>query len=393
MKNNPADWHPYLASYASHARSSRGRLQREEDDSYRTPWQRDKDRILHSAAFRRLQLKTQVFMATEGDHHRTRLTHTLEVAQIARSLARCLRVHEDLAEAIALAHDLGHPPFGHVGERALQEMMDDYGGFDHNDHTLRIITQLEKRYPTFSGLNLTWETLEGIVKHNGPVKTPYPYHLETYRHRYDLRLDSQPALEAQIAAIADDIAYNSHDVDDGLRRELFTLDDIEIPQIKAIRKTIAARYPKLTQRQQRHALVRALIKSMVADLLATSQGAIDESGVQSSEDVRNHPRSLIVFSPSMQATITQLRTFLYEKVYRHPEVNKAMNTAQKKIRYLFAYWQNNPKSLPEPWGQRFLTAQKDDLATSARLLSDYIAGMTDRFAIQRYNRISDERKH
>ncbi|MBC6445370.1 MAG: deoxyguanosinetriphosphate triphosphohydrolase [Alphaproteobacteria bacterium GM202ARS2] len=392
MKNNPADWHPYLAPYASHVSLCRGRLHPEPEDNYRTPWQRDKDRILHSVAFRRLELKTQVFMATEGDHHRTRLTHTLEVAQIARSLARCLAVHEDLTEAIALAHDLGHPPFGHVGETALQAMTNEHGGFDHNDQTLRIITHLETRYPTFAGLNLTWETLEGIAKHNGPVKPPYPYHLAAYSQRHNLDLKRYPTLEAQIAAIADDIAYNSHDIDDGLRRHMFTLDDIPITPIIELRKTIIAQYPRLTLRQQRHALVRELIKVMVADVRTTSQAAIDAAKVKSNEDVRNVPHALINFSPQMNATIEQLRAFLSKKVYHHPQVDTAMNNAQKKIRYLFTYWQRNPERLPEPWAQQFITAHKQDPSLAARILSDYIAGMTDRFALQCHQRIDDERK-
>ena len=392
MTSNPADWHSYLAPYASRLDAQRGRLYPEDEDPYRTAWQRDQNRILHSSAFRRLERKTQVFVAIEGDHHRTRLTHTLEVAQIARSMARCLHAHEDLAEAIAIAHDLGHPPFGHNGERALTKAMQDYGGFNHNDQTLRIVTELESRYHDFKGLNLTWETLEGIVKHNGPVKPPYPFHLANYQKNHDLELDTQPSLEAQIANIADDIAYNNHDIDDGLRRELFTLEQLReaIPAIERLYTAMKPQKRKLDTRQKRHLLVRNGINMMVRDVIQTTQQNLATIQAPSPAAIRQHSEYVVLFSASMQETIHQLRCFLRQYMYHHRHVEETMQQGQKVIDYLFHYWRKNPQSLPEPWQTRWRDAAALSQAQAARVLCDYIAGMTDRFAKKTYEDIRDE---
>ena len=392
MTSNPADWHSYLAPYASRLASQRGRLYPEDEDPYRTAWQRDQNRILHSSAFRRLERKTQVFVATEDDHHRTRLTHTLEVAQIARSMARCLHAHEDLAEAIAFAHDLGHPPFGHSGERALAKAMQDYGGFNHNDQTLRIVTELESRYHDFQGLNLTWETLEGIVKHNGPVKKPYPFHLANYHNKHDLELDTQPSLEAQIANIADDIAYNNHDIDDGLRRELFTLQELRnnVPAIDKLYTTMKPRKRNLDTRQKRHLLVRDGVNLMVRDVVQTTQKTLATIQTQSADALRQHSEYVVMFSSSMRETIDQLRCFLRQSMYHHRHVEETMQQGQKIIDYLFHYCQKNPQSLPELWRHRWQNAAALSQTHAARVLCDYIAGMTDRFAKKTYEDIRDE---
>ena len=380
-----------LASYATHPADSRGRLHAEEESSSRTPFQRDRDRIIHSTAFRRLQYKTQVFVYHEGDHYRTRLTHSLEVSQIARSACRVLRLNEDLAEALALAHDLGHTPFGHAGEEALQAATAPYGGFDHNAQTLRLLTRLEHRYAEFPGLNLTWEALEGTVKHNGPLlprpegSAALPVAIAEYVALHDLELASYAGPEAQVAALSDDIAYNNHDVDDGLRASLFAPEDLHsLPLVGEIFKGVAARYPNLAPAQLAHEGVRRLIGLMVEDLLAESRRRLQRHAPRRVEDIRAAGIPMIGFSDEMAAVQQATKTFLFERMYRHPRVNEMTDRAKRVVRDLFALYTAQPDRLPPEW-----QAQTDGQGTArtARRVADFIAGMTDRFAL------TDHRRH
>jgi len=378
------------ACYASDPDLSRGRLFVEPESQTRSVYQRDRDRIVHSSAFRRLKYKTQVFVYHEGDHYRTRLTHSLEVAQIARSLARALRVNEDIAEALALAHDLGHPPFGHAGEEALQTVMGPYGGFDHNGQAIRIVTQLEARYASFDGLNLTWETLEGLAKHNGPLihssekKGQLPWALAEYDNLQDLDWHTQPSVEAQISALADDIAYNTHDIDDGLRAGLFTVNDLlEQPLVGLTILDVYKKHPKLEEGRLIHETTRRMIDHMVDDLLKETQKRLAKFQPKSSNDVRNLDNPIVALSENMMKANLDLKKFLFERMYRHPKINRMTNKADKVINDLFNLFQGEIELMPTQWQSK--VKGMDDTGR-ARMIGDYISGMTDRFALQEHKR-------
>ena len=377
-----------IAPYASNPERSRGRLHAELESPTRTPFQRDRDRIIHCAAFRRLEYKTQVFVHHEGDYYRTRLTHSLEVAQIARSISRVLGLDEDLAEALALAHDLGHPPFGHAGEDALDQVMAPYGGFDHNAQTLRILTSLEHRYAGFDGLNLTWETLEGVAKHNGPRPPDAPAGaIEAYSARHDLDLHSHPGPEAQVAALSDDIAYNNHDVDDGLRARLFGIDALRgVALVGPVLDTVLDDHPDSEESRLIHEAVRRMIGAMVEDVIDASQRRLAEAKPANVDAVRRHGGSLIAFSVAMQAHDTALKRFLRDRMYRHHRVNRMASKARRIVRELFALFVDEPQCLPEEWRARCDGART---TTTARVVADYVAGMTDRFAIQEHRNLFD----
>src|SRR6516225_9152117 len=381
-----------LAPYASKPEESRGRLHPEPEHAIRSPFQRDRDRIIHSTAFRRLTHKTQVFVYHEGDHYRTRLTHSLEVAQIARTVARALGLDEDLAETVALAHDLGHTPFGHAGEEALHAAMARFGGFSHNDQTLRVLTRLESRYAEFPGLNLTWEALEGTVKHNGPLRgpgiaPPVPPTIAEYDHRHPLALDTFPGPEAQVAALADDIAYNNHDIDDGLRAGLFAIADLaEVPLVGPICRSVGDRYPGLDGPRLIHETIRRVIDRMVGDLIAETRARLAESGVGSAAAVRALPSPIVGFSAEMRENDRALKRFLFERMYRHWRVNRMSSKARRVIHDLFGLYLAEPECLPGEW--RALAAGPDDEQT-ARVAADYLAGMTDRYALDEHHRLFD----
>ena len=373
-----------LAPFAAQAEASRGRLHPEPESPTRSPFQRDRDRIIHSTAFRRLKHKTQVFVYHEGDHYRTRLTHSLEVAQIARSLSRALGLDEDLAEALALAHDLGHTPFGHAGEDALDACMAPYGGFDHNAQALRIVTMLERRYAEFDGLNLSWETLEGLVKHNGPLHEPVAETIRDYVARHDLELATYPGAEAQIAALADDIAYNNHDIDDGLRAGLFELDEIRaVPMVGRVIAAVEGRYPGLERPRLVHEAIRRLIDRMVNDLLAETGTRLDEAMPEDAATVRALPGPVAAFSVAMEAENRTLKEFLFARMYRHERVNRMTELARRVVRELFARYMDDPSRLPEMW-----RPHEPGEAALARRVADYIAGMTDRFALDEHARLA-----
>jgi len=375
-----------LASYACRPEESRGRLYPEPESESRSVFQRDRDRIIHSTAFRRLQYKTQVFVYHEGDHYRTRLTHSLEVSQIARSISRTLGLNEDLAEALALAHDLGHTPFGHAGESALAQAMERFGGFGHNDQTLRILTRLERRYAGFDGLNLTWEALEGTVKHNGPVMAPAATIAE-YAARHDLELQSWPGAEAQVAAISDDIAYNNHDIDDGLRAGLFALRDLaDVPLAGAVLREVARLHPGLDEPRLIHEAIRRLIDHMVSDLIGESRRRLGEARVRTAADIRALSAPVIAFSAPLLAEAKGLRAFLFERMYRHYRVNRMASKARRVVQELFSLLLAEPECLPTEW--RILAAG-EGTAKTARLVADYIAGMTDRYALDEHRRLYD----
>jgi dGTPase len=374
------------AAFACRPEESRGRLYAEPVLEGRSEFQRDRDRIVHSSAFRRLQYKTQVFVYHEGDHYRTRLTHSLEVAQIARSIARALGLNEDLAEALALAHDLGHTPFGHAGEDALGEAMRPLGTFDHNEQTLRILTSLERRYLDFDGLNLTWEALEGVVKHNGPIHRPPPSIAE-YNHRHDLWLDSYAGAEAQVAAMSDDIAYNNHDIDDGLRAGLFALQDIaDLPLIGPVLAPLLGEHGDADPSRLAHELVRRLINIMVADLIDETRRRIAEHDPRSADAVRRLGRPLVGFSETMQANDRALKSFLFEHMYRHYKVNRMTSKARRVLKDLYRLYSSEPGLLPTEWRRQ---VERQDEVGRARLIADYIAGMTDRFALNEHERLFD----
>ena len=376
-----------LAPFAAKAEETRGRLHEEAESATRTPFQRDRDRVVHAVSFRRLKHKTQVFISHEGDHYRTRLTHSLEVAQISRSIARTLKLDEDLAECVALAHDLGHPPFGHTGEDALKECMAPNDGFDHNAQTLRLLTKLERRHARFEGLNLTWETLEGVVKHNGPLigalarkKVPLPAAIVEYASAHDLWLDSFPALEAQVAAVADDIAYNNHDVDDGLRAGLFSFDAARsLPLAGAAIRRVEKAFPDAPREIVIAEAVSDLIGAMIGDVVAETRRRLAAVNPRDADAVRHAGRALVDFSPDMKTELAGLRAFLYENVYRHPTVNRAREEAKALIRALFERYIKDPQTLPEAW--------RDEGARRPRAVCDYIAGMTDRYAAREYERL------
>ena len=377
------------APYASDPARSRGRLYPEPESLTRTVFQRDRDRIIHSGAFRKLQYKTQVFVYHEGDYYRTRLTHSIEVAQIARSIARALGLDDDLAETVAIAHDLGHPPFGHAGEDALDACMKPYGGFDHNVQTFRVATELELRYPAFPGLNLTWETLEGIIKHNGPVrarlKEPAWAAIAAYDERQDLQLSTYASAEAQVAALADDIAYNNHDVDDGVQAGLFGIADLmEVPLIGPALRAARADWPAIDDRMLRLEAVRRMIGDMVVDVMAETLRRAEAMKLSSPDDVRQQKRAVVGFSEDMLEDLTQLRDFLYTRMYRHYRVNRSRSAAKRKLMELFELFMDEPDVLPPEWGPQAIDAGEQG---RARLVCDYIAGMTDRFALDEHKRV------
>jgi dGTPase len=393
---------PPRAPYAVDAARSRGRLIPEPDSPSRSPFQRDRDRIIHCTAFRRLALKTQVFVPHEADHFRTRLTHSLEVAQIARSAARALGLDDDLAEALALAHDLGHTPFGHTGEDVLNELMAPYGGFDHNAQTLRIVTELERRYAAFDGLNLTWETLEGIVKHNGPLLKPdgglavlqgkggLNQAIWEFNTVFDLELSHYASAEAQAAALSDGIAYNAHDLDDGLRAGLIGLEQTgEVGLLRKIGREISAHYPGIEPGRAIHELVRRTITFFIEDTIAESSRRIAASGVASVEDVWALGEPLIGLSPEARDADASLRTFLREHIYRHERLRHIRRDAAEIVRNLFERFFSAPDLMPEEWA---LAAGQADASTvrRARVVCDYIAGMTDRYAVAEHRRLFGE---
>lgn len=382
------------APFAVDPARSRGRLVEEPASPTRTPYQRDRDRILHSAAFRRLKHKTQVFVYHEGDHYRTRLTHTLEVSQIARSIARALALDEDLAETVALSHDLGHTPFGHAGERALNRCMADFGGFDHNAQSLRIVTLLERRYAAFDGLNLSWETLEGMVKHNGPLTDDagralddagLPEALLLYPGWQGLDLASFASAEAQVAALADDIAYNAHDLDDGLRAGLFDLADLDaVPFFAELLDEIHRLWPGLERTRLIHELTRRVITRLVEDAIREGARRIADLAPRSADDIRAAGRPAIAFSTAMAAADRDIKGFLYPRMYRHARVMRVMADAETILANLFARYAAEPELMPEEW--RLPAA---DEHARMRNVADFIAGMTDRYAIGEHRRLFD----
>jgi len=373
-----------LASLAAQPSRSRGRLHNESDSGPRGPrdiFQRDRDRIVHSVAFRRLRHKTQVFVAPDGDHYRVRLTHSLEVAQIGRTIARALGLNEDLTEMLCLAHDLGHPPFGHAGEDALQEAMEDAGGFDHNGHTVRIVTKQEMPYVGFDGLNLSWEALEGLAKHNGPVANP-GWALAEANAEFDMELGSWPSLEAQVAAIADDIAYDNHDVDDGLRAGVLEADSLlEVPLVERHWRAIVGRSGELPPDKMQRALVRDMIGTMVGDVIAETQRRASDSEVATIDEVRSAGRPLAGFSPGLSSEEKALKRFLYENLYNAPELVAVKDEAQRVVAGLASAYRSNPSLLPPEW------RSDEGEVQQVRRIGDFIAGMTDRFAIARHSEL------
>ncbi len=379
-----------LAPYAEDVTKSLGRLHPESDSATRTAFARDRDRIIHSTAFRRLKGKTQVFVANEGDYFRTRLTHSLEVAQIARSIAHSMNLDVDLAETIALSHDLGHPPFGHAGEDELHKCMEPWGGFDHNVQTFRVITKLEERYPSWDGLNLTWETLEGIIKHNGPVThhmaEPSWKAIADFNAQWDLRPDSYASLEAQVAAISDDIAYNNHDVDDGLRAGLFTIEDLlDVPMIGPVLKGVQKDWPALNDRMVRLEAVRRMIGIMIADVQAETEKRLNEDGIETPEDVRRAKRQMVQFSKPVYDDLSRLRGFLFQRMYKHYRLNRTRSYAKRTLNEMFHLFLAEPDTLPTEWFE--LVCAKDTETARARVICDYIAGMTDAYAIEEHKRL------
>mgnify|MGYP005625228545 FL=1 len=373
------------APFSSDPIHSKGRRVSEEEFSFRSCFQRDRDRIIHASAFRRLKHKTQVFVEHEGDYFRTRLTHSIEVAQVARTIAGALGLNGELTEAVALAHDLGHPPFGHAGEDVLHEMMAPYGGFDHNAQAIKIVTDLERHYAEFDGLNLTWECLEGIAKHNGPVLGELPYALAEYDATHDLELHTHASAEAQAAALSDDIAYNNHDLHDGLRAGLFTdADTMKLPIIGAAYAEVDAAYPNLETDRRRHEALRRVFGVMVSDVISTSRVILDESGAKSAHDIRHLGRPVIRFSDAVFADLREIRSFLFNQMYRAPAVMAKRAEVTTVIRELFPLFLNDPSQLPANWHEELQGADKTAIA---RRVCDYISGMTDRYALLEYERI------
>lgn len=369
---------------AARPERSRGRLHSESQSGPRGPrdiFQRDRDRIVHSVAFRRLRHKTQVFVAPDGDHFRVRLTHSLEVAQIGRTMARALGLNEDLTETLCLSHDLGHPPFGHAGEDALEAAMVVVGGFDHNAHALRIVTKLENPYPDFDGLNLSWEALEGLAKHNGPITSP-TWAMAEANAEFDLELGSWPSLEAQVAAIADDIAYDNHDIDDGLRAGLLNIDELlELPLVQQMWDEVGARHPGVSTEKRQRALVRDMIGAMVGDVLAETERRVRDCNVETIDDVRAAGRQLAGFSPKLASEERALKRFLYERLYGLPALLPVRDEADRVVANLAAAYRADPSLLPEAW------QRGGDEAEQLRTIGDFIAGMTDRFAIARHEEL------
>ncbi|MBP1856713.1 dGTPase [Rhizobium herbae] len=384
------------AIFASDPWASRGRLYPETGSPTRSDFQRDRDRIVHTTAFRRLKHKTQVFIAADGDHYRTRLTHTIEVAQIARALARALKLDEDLAEGVALVHDFGHTPFGHTGEDALHEMLKPYGGFDHNAQSLRIVTKLERRYAEFDGLNLTWESLEGLVKHNGPLvaangegtRGPVPQPIRDYCALHDLELASFASLEAQVAAIADDIAYNTHDIDDGLRSGYLTFEMLEeIPFLAGLMREVGDRYPGLEASRFTHEIMRRQITAMVEDVITVAQDNLKDIRPQSAADVRNAGRVIATFSGAMFQTDQQIKKMLMTRIYRHPEVMRVRKNAALIVTDLYKAFMADPREMQKHYWIDLIAGMAEP--AKARHVGDYLAGMTDTYAIAVHQRLFD----
>ncbi len=379
-----------LAPYAVRTESARGRLHPEAEAPTRSPWQRDRDRVIHCAAFRKLQYKTQVFVNHEGDFFRTRLTHSLEVAQIARSIARELGLNEDLTEALALAHDLGHTPFGHAGEDAMAAAMKDWDGFDHNTQSMRIVTLLERRYADFDGLNLTWETLEGLAKHNGPVARPSPY-LVVYDRQHPLDLDSYASAEAQLAAMSDDIAYHGHDLDDALRADLLDFSDLEaLPVVgealAQARARCAGRDGPVERSRLRHETIRRVIDTLATDLTQETRRRLHAAEPRSPEQIRRGTEPMVGFGARMAADNAAIRAFLHARVYRHWRVNRMTMKARQVTASLFSMLSRDIALLPDSWREQ---AMLGDARQAHRVVADYIAGMTDRFAIEEHRRLTD----
>ena len=372
--------------YASDPDRARPRLVTEEESAFRSCFQRDRDRIIHSSAFRRLKHKTQVFVEHEGDYFRTRLTHSIEVAQVARTISGALGLNIELTEAVALAHDLGHTPFGHTGEDALNALMAPYGGFDHNAQAIRIVTSLERHYAEFDGLNLTWDTLEGIAKHNGPVTGDVPYALADYNARHDLNLTSFASAEAQVAALADDIAYNNHDLHDGLRAKLFTEKDIcELPMVGPCFDIVDRTYPGLDEYRRRHEALRRVFGEMVADVIETSCAKLKNSGVGTTDDIRDLGQPAILFSEQVSADMATIKSFLFKHMYRASKVTNMRKRVTRVVEDLFPVYMSKPEFLPKRWQND--VAQATTETDLARLVSDYIAGMTDRYALESHKRL------
>ena len=385
-----------LASYACNPEESKGRIYKEPESTNRAEFQRDRDRIIHSGAFRRLKHKTQVFVAHEGDDYRTRLTHSIEVAQVARSLARSLMVNEDLAEAVALAHDLGHAPFSHMGEEYLREAMKDYGGFDHNDQSLRILTTVENKYPKFRGLNLCWETLEGVVKHNGPVVgngKDNNLHIacKQLQEKTDLRLDTHASMEAQVAAISDDIAYNSHDMQDGIKSGMFGLDDLrDIPLVNRVIEKVERNYPDIEENIKNHEVIREIMGVLIEDVMTETKRNLSNIKPETSDDVRMAGLQIVDFSKEMNEELNELRKFLFKRMYKHYTINRICVKVERIITDLFnAFMHTDYQILPDKWQARIEEVGIYDEAGKARIICDYIAGMTDRYAIREHEKLFD----
>ncbi len=375
-----------LKDYAAQEGLSHGRLHIENESRFRTCFQRDRDRIIHSSAFRRLKHKTQVFIEHEGDYYRTRMTHSIEVAQVARTVAVALDLNEELTEAVALAHDLGHPPFGHAGEGTLRQLMEPYGGFDHNAQAIRIVTSLERHYAEFDGLNLTWETLEGIAKHNGPVSDDIPYALAEYNKRHDLELDTYAGPEAQVAALADDIAYCSHDLHDGLRAGLFSTDELnELPLLKGCFSEVDAVHPGLDRYRRQHEALRRFFGLMVEDVIEQSARRLAELAPRNATDIRKAGRPVVRFSEPFKERMNVVREFLFDRMYRAPDVLRMRRNVKGAVEDLFEMFIRRTDLLPEQW-RRDVQAAEGETAM-ARIVVDYISGMTDRFALQEHGRL------
>jgi dGTPase len=375
------------AAFATDPDRARGRKVPEEESSFRSCFQRDRDRIIHASAFRRLKHKTQVFVEHEGDYYRTRLTHSIEVAQVARTISGALNLNGELTEAIALAHDLGHPPFGHTGEDALHVLMEPYGGFDHNAQAIKIVTSLERHYAEFDGLNLTWETLEGIAKHNGPVTGDLPHALADYNKLHDLELHTHSSAEAQVAALADDIAYNNHDLHDGLRAGLFSEDDIaELPLVGTAYAQVDALYPNLDGYRRRHEALRRVFGVMVADVIETSRTELESAQATSVEEIRSLGRTVIRFSDGMWQDLGAIRRFLFTRMYRAPAVMKIRAEVTGVVEELFPLFLEDPSLMPPDWAN-YIAEAGADRTMLARIVADYISGMTDRFALQEHKRL------
>ena len=373
--NNPLAVSPNL---------SKGRLFEENHEitTKRTPFERDRDRIIHSSSFRKLKHKTQVFIESDSDYYRTRLTHSLEVAQISRSLCRAMHLNEDLGEVVALAHDLGHPPFGHNGEKSLNECMNDFGGFNHNDQTLRVITKIEKRHPNFDGLNLTWESLEGIVKHNGIIIKNIPFHIKNYNNSFDLELNLNPHLESQIAAIADDIAYNNHDVEDAIRAKLIDIKSLkEIDYFNKLIKKVKKKFPNIDENLLTYQMLRLSISEMINDIISNSLINIDKNQINTINDVKKHEGFLINMSHKMKNECSDIRSFLFDNVYNHKRLLQKRQDSEKIIFKLFKFFEKNFNQLPEDWLLKIKFEDKN------RIICDYISGMTDRYASKLYKKI------